>query len=236
MVKIREYFDVGDSRTITEETFLDSFEDAYLDIAVNLNRKPDIYQRPTNGLTTDTLLSNGDININTNTLEVEMLVEHDTATSVVWTQISGGSPAASVSFLAYLSTTASNVTGDGSTYQVVFDTPVFNNGSAYNPATGVFTAPVTGLYQCNAGAYFSASSNHSDTFIQDFMWNTTAYRGSEIPSTQGVALASSGILVNMLAGDTVTIQISQGGGTKTTSIMGLNGSEILTMFSGSRVA
>ena len=39
-----------------------------------------------------------------------------------------------------------NVTGDGSVYQVLFPTPLFNNGNCFAPLTSIFTAPFTGLY------------------------------------------------------------------------------------------
>ena len=49
-------------------------------------------------------------------------------------------------FHAYLSTNLINFTGDGTNATIVFDTVSTNVGSGYNNSTGVFTAPVTGLY------------------------------------------------------------------------------------------
>lgn len=63
-------------------------EKAYQDLAINLNKKPDVYQREIDGQTDDTFLSNGDLNINVNTLKVEMLTSHPTQTTVTWTQLS----------------------------------------------------------------------------------------------------------------------------------------------------
>jgi hypothetical protein len=60
----------------------------YTDLAVAINRKPDIYQRTTDGQINDTFLANGDININLNTNKVEMLTNHPTSTTVTWTQLS----------------------------------------------------------------------------------------------------------------------------------------------------
>ena len=88
MPKIPEYYEVGDRSQMSSEQLLRILEDMYKDLAVAINKKPDIYQRTTDGLTTDVDLSNGDININTSTLKVEMLTEHDTPTSVTWTTLS----------------------------------------------------------------------------------------------------------------------------------------------------
>lgn len=88
MAKIPEYLNVGSREEMTIEELLRVIEKMYIDISTALNRKPDIYQRTTDGLSTDTFLSNGDININLNTNKVEMLTNHPTSTTVTWTQLS----------------------------------------------------------------------------------------------------------------------------------------------------
>lgn len=49
-------------------------------------------------------------------------------------------------FFAYLSSTQSNVTGDGTEYTIISDTESFDIGNNYNAATGIFTVPVTASY------------------------------------------------------------------------------------------
>ena len=87
MARVPETFNFGPSE-MTQEELLKYIQEMYTQLAVAINTKPDIYQRSTDGLTTDTFLNNGDININTTTLKVEMLTEHTTTTAVVWTTLS----------------------------------------------------------------------------------------------------------------------------------------------------
>ena len=60
-----------------------------------------------------------------------------------------GAGATLASFLATRSTDTAGITGNGTTATVVFNNTIFNNGSGYNNATGVFTAPITGIYLFN---------------------------------------------------------------------------------------
>lgn len=87
-MKIPEFFSVGDRSNLRPEELLRLMELMYSQLAQAINRKPDVYLRATDGLTTDVLLNNGDININTSTLKVEMLTEHVSQTTVTWTQLS----------------------------------------------------------------------------------------------------------------------------------------------------
>lgn len=88
MPKVPEQFNIGNQSDIDIEKLLVIMQRMYFDLAVALNRKPDIVQRNVNGQTTDTFLSNGDININTSTNEVQILAAHPTQTSVTWVTIS----------------------------------------------------------------------------------------------------------------------------------------------------
>ena len=88
MAKIQESFDVGNRTQIDVEGLLLILEDMYRTLAVALNKKPDIYQRSSDGQTDDVFLNNGDININTSTLKVEMLTQHTSTSAVVWTKLS----------------------------------------------------------------------------------------------------------------------------------------------------
>lgn len=94
MPKIKERFNVGDRSNIDMERLLDLMEEMYKDLAVAINRKPDvIFREPaSDGVSGpipkgDVFLSNGDINVNVDTHKIEMLVEHVDTTTVVWKEI-----------------------------------------------------------------------------------------------------------------------------------------------------
>ncbi len=88
MAKISETFNFGDISNLDSEKLLVLMQEMYRNIAVSLNRKPDIIQRTVDGQVTDTFLSNGDININLNTNKVQMLTNHPTINTVQWTTLS----------------------------------------------------------------------------------------------------------------------------------------------------
>lgn len=88
MARVPENYEVGNRDNMTPEKLLDIIEDIYRQLAVALNRKPDVVTRNTDGQTTETFLSNGDININLSTNKVEMLTNHVDASTVTWTTLS----------------------------------------------------------------------------------------------------------------------------------------------------
>ena len=83
MAKIPEVYNIGSNEDLTLEKLLDTILDMYTQLAIQINKKPDLYQRTTDGQVSDTFLSTGDINLNTTTQKVEMLVNR-TATTVTW--------------------------------------------------------------------------------------------------------------------------------------------------------
>lgn len=87
MAKVLEYLNVGNRDNMTVQELLLIVEKAYQDLAINLNKKPDIIQQTTDGNPSDTFLSQGDLHINLNTNKVEMLTNTN-ASTVVWTTLS----------------------------------------------------------------------------------------------------------------------------------------------------
>ena len=82
MGKIANSFKFGDIEN--QEELIALLEKMYRQLSEAINLKPNVYLRDVDGQTTDTFLSNGDFNINTGTLKVEMLTEHTDPTTVVW--------------------------------------------------------------------------------------------------------------------------------------------------------
>lgn len=155
------------------------------------------------------------------------------ASSVELLRISGGSgnvlaagtiQSSNPRFLATASTSASNVTGGGQTHTVVFNNEITDVGAGYNPATGIFTAPVTGTYMFSAGVLVSGIVSHTR---YDLLLVTTARTYSlslhNCLNTQTGGFDHSGtcaISVPMTAGDTARVNIVVSGGTQVVSVFG----------------
>lgn len=88
MARIPEIFNIGDREVLTVEGLLLIIERIYTDLAVAINTKPDVVQRTSDGQAGDTFLSQGTFNINLDTNKVEMLTNHPTQTTVIWTTLS----------------------------------------------------------------------------------------------------------------------------------------------------
>lgn len=84
MAKVPESLSIGNRDNITIESLLIIIEDLYRELAIAVNKKPDLYERTTDGQASDFDLSNGTLNINTTTSKVEMLVDRPTSTTVTW--------------------------------------------------------------------------------------------------------------------------------------------------------
>lgn len=82
--KITEYFEFGEAENLNLQDLLERLERMYTDLAIAINKKPDLFERATDGQIGDTFLSNGTININSTTDKVEMLTNHPTTTTVTW--------------------------------------------------------------------------------------------------------------------------------------------------------
>lgn len=73
-----------------------------------------------------------------------------TSNGTNWLSSAPTLPAPTPVFSSSVYTAPTNITGDGTQYQVIFDHTYVNTGSAYSTSTGVFTVPTTGTYQITA--------------------------------------------------------------------------------------
>jgi len=125
--------------------------------------------------------------------------------------------------LAYVHTPISNVTGDGTAYQVIFDSVPYQQGTNYNSGTGTFTVPVAGLYQVTgmitltglSASFTSAELNilsNAGTFSRQ-LFNPGLIRDSG----NNLSIVFSGI-DQYAVGNTIYIQITVNGGTKSVGL------------------
>lgn len=128
---------------------------------------------------------------------------------------------------AYLASTASNVTGDGTIYTVLWDTELFDQGSNFNTGTSTFTAPVTGKYMVTiATQLLQLTASHTLIESKIVVAGTSAntytlfsLSGTARDSNNNLIITNS-LLIPMTATDTLTTTMQATGGTKVVDIFG----------------
>lgn len=137
-------------------------------------------------------------------------------------------------FSAYLSSIQSNVTGDGTTYDIICDTESFDIGGDYNNATGIFTAPSNGYYMfVYAVNSEGITSSHTEGIIS---LNTNAertWRGSPFGCADagGALTFNCSKILNLSAGNGVKLSYYVNGGAKVVDVQ-----STWTFFSGYKIA
>lgn len=122
-------------------------------------------------------------------------------------------------FYSNLNVPAVNATGDGTTYQIIFNNINYQVGTGYDNTTGIFTAPVTGHYYIYAAAQLSGmAASHLNGFLQIFPTGTGVggylLAGSPFNFKQSFfnnLIWSGSNIVRLAAGDTVVINVQVSG-------------------------
>ncbi len=152
----------------------------------------------------------------------------------------GGTPTA---FLAALTSTASNVTGDGTEYgPIIFDGVILNDNSAYNAGTGEFTAPDDGTFlftlNLQTGDYFGGAFDIYQMYIK-VSGGRTAYMVEMNPSSvadiNGIVEITGTSILNLNMGDVVTAYVLVDGGALTIDLIGAAVTSMITTFAGVQI-
>lgn len=146
-----------------------------------------------------------------------------TNTSMVMTVAGYQTLPKQAAFLAFSSSTQSNVTGAGATVTVVFGNEIFDQNSNYNPATGVYTAPITARHRFSTNVLISdaAGTTHGQLAIST---SNRAYLAPIYLVISGLIGCGGEALADMDAGDVASITANAyGAGGNTADIDGTGG-------------
>jgi hypothetical protein len=140
-------------------------------------------------------------------------------------------------FNAYMSTSQTNTTGDGTAYTIVFDTTTANQGSNYSTGSGQFIAPITGNYLFStsitatgitlaATGTLSLVTTTASYLLLSFIGTGTGFSFTSYPM-------GGSVIVPMNAANTAVIKltITNAGSSKVVGITG-SGSPYAAIFSG----
>ena len=105
------------------------------------------------------------------------------------------------SFLAYLGTTATNKTGNGTSYTLGTDalTEVYDRGGDFN-TNGTFTAPVTGLYDLTAQITITGATM-ATSFVISIVTTLRTYTST---FTRAILATDQSVMISCIADMTAT--------------------------------
>lgn len=143
--------------------------------------------------------------------------------SVVITPITNGvdlsvpASAALEAFSAYLSAPMTNVTGDATIVTILFDGVLTNTSAAYNPATGIYTAPTTGLYCFNQTISFLGGSADTANYLG--IWDGSAFNVRAFDVATVFVSVGANLVIQSA---TITIPMNAGDGMKISAVVNAN--------------
>lgn len=136
-------------------------------------------------------------------------------------------PALTCAFGASVDSQKSNVTGDNTEYTILFETEDYDYGGDYNPATGTFTAPVTGLYLLGYTIYYTGidlehyygeAKLYVNGSADTGSWNVFNPMMTAAGSNFNTGHVTSTIQVEMTAAQTAYVSLNMIGGGKTVDV------------------
>ena len=137
-------------------------------------------------------------------------------------------------FSAILASTVANVTGDGTAYNIAFDTEVFDQGGDFSSTT--FTAPVTGRYHFSLGVLGGGILVGHTSMLCTLATSNRSYAGSNLsPFTivnSGQLQINYGAFADMDAADTAVSRITVSGGTLVVDVISGGATSPRTFFGG----
>lgn len=139
-------------------------------------------------------------------------------------------------FFAYLSSSQSSTTGDGTVYTIVFDTTTVNQGGFYSGGSGQFIAPVSGNYLFSTNIATTGATSFSTGSLSLVTTGATytlvSYETGSGGPPPTFPLGGS-VIVPMSASNTAVLKltVTNIGSTKVIGING-SGSPYVSMFSG----
>lgn len=128
--------------------------------------------------------------------------------------------------LAYPSVNLNNVTGDGTSYTVIFNTAQFDQGSNFNTSTSTLTFPVTGSYLLNFALGMTGFGTHNDLTVKFNLPSVSAFNTEFNPANvnaAGTIRCNGSMIWRASANDTCTLVLVVSGSTKTINIGGALG-------------